>query len=35
MAPVALLSVKPAGNVPLVSDHVYDGVPPPDASVVE
>jgi hypothetical protein len=30
MTPVAAFSDNPAGNVPLVSDHVY-GVVPPDA----
>jgi hypothetical protein len=28
IAPVAAFSIRPAGNVPLVSDHVYGGVPP-------
>jgi len=28
IAPVAAFNMRPAGNVPLVSDHVYGGVPP-------
>jgi hypothetical protein len=28
IAPVAAFNVRPAGSVPLVSDHVYGGVPP-------
>jgi hypothetical protein len=28
IAPVAAFNIRPAGNVPLVSDHVYGGVPP-------
>ena len=34
IAPV-LASVRPAGSVPAASDHVYGGVPPVAASVVE
>jgi len=30
-----VFSVKPAGSVPLVNDHVYGVVPPVAASVVE
>ena len=28
IAPVAAFNMRPTGNVPLVSDHVYGGVPP-------
>ena len=35
MAPVAVFSDRPAGNVPLVSDHVYGVVPPDAVSVAE
>ena len=28
IAPVAAFNIRPAGSVPLVSDHVYGGVPP-------
>ena len=28
IAPVAAFNMRPAGSVPLVSDHVYGGVPP-------
>jgi hypothetical protein len=28
IAPVAAFNIRPAGNVPLMSDHVYGGVPP-------
>jgi hypothetical protein len=35
MAPVAVFSDNPAGNVPLVSDQVYGVVPPDAVSVAE
>ena len=28
IAPVEAFNVRPAGSVPLVSDHIYGGVPP-------
>ena len=28
IAPVEAFNIRPAGSVPLVSDHVYGGVPP-------
>ena len=34
-APVAAFSVTPGGNAPVVTDHVYGGVPPLAASVPE
>ena len=35
MTPVLAASVSPAGSAPLAIDHVYGGVPPVAASVVE
>jgi hypothetical protein len=35
IAPVAALRDKPAGSVPLVSDHVYGAVPPVAPNVAE
>jgi hypothetical protein len=28
IAPVEAFNIRPAGRVPLVSDHIYGGVPP-------
>jgi hypothetical protein len=33
--PVVLLNAKPAGNAPLVIDHVYGPAPPDTAQEVE
>jgi hypothetical protein len=35
IAPVAASNDKPAGKVPVVTDHVYGGVPPVAINVVE
>jgi len=33
IAPVAAFNMRPAGNVPLLSDHIYGGVPPVAANM--